>query len=60
MISPEMLRCHQFFDFVPPAQLREVALITEEVAVNTDGLLFEIGTSAESLYLLRNGAIELR
>jgi hypothetical protein len=45
---------------MPPAQLREVALITEEVTVNADGLLFEIGNSVESLYLLRNGAIELR
>jgi CRP-like cAMP-binding protein len=40
-------------------QLREVAMITEEIEVDEGEALFEIGDMAGALYLLQDGGIDL-
>lgn len=59
MVSPELLRRYPFFSFLTHAQLREVALITDEVQVAGEQMLFEMGDSADYLYFLIDGEIEL-
>jgi CRP-like cAMP-binding protein len=59
MISPEVLRRYPFFSFMTHDQLREVAMITEEVEVEADTTLFESGGVADALCLLERGSIEL-
>ena len=59
MISPEILRRYPFFAFMSPAQLREVAMISDEMELGTDETLFRMGSPADALYLLRHGSIEL-
>jgi CRP/FNR family cyclic AMP-dependent transcriptional regulator len=59
MVSPEMLRRYPFFSFMNHVQLHEVAMITEEIRVEAGAVLFSGGEAANSLYLLREGAVEL-
>jgi CRP-like cAMP-binding protein len=59
MISTEMLRRYPFFSFLSAEQLREIAMITDEVEVSADAVLFETGAKAEVLYLLVSGLVEL-
>lgn len=60
MVSPELLRRHPFFAFMSPEQLREVAMLTEEIAVPPDTFLFHIDYAADALYFLQSGSVELR
>ena len=59
MISPETLRRYPFFAFMNHEQLRETAMIAEEVTVDRNEVLFSIGEHASALYLLRNGSVDL-
>jgi CRP/FNR family cyclic AMP-dependent transcriptional regulator len=60
MISPEILRRYPFFSFLDPDQLREVAMITEEVSFEKGETLFKTDEKADDCYLLMIGGIELR
>lgn len=59
MVSTELLRRYPFFGFMTPEQLRQVAMITEEVDLPKNNILFAIGEKAEALYFLENGSIDL-
>lgn len=59
MISPELLRRYPFFAFLNHEQLRKVAMIAEEKNVQAGVTLFSGGDPADTLYLLREGNIEL-
>lgn len=60
MISPEVLRRYPFFSFLSTDQLREVAMITEEVGYKNGQTLFNNDEKANACYLLMTGAVELR
>lgn len=59
MISTELLRRYPFFSFLSADQLREIAMITDEVEMAADSILFETGEKADTLYLLLSGLVEL-
>lgn len=59
MISPEVLRRYPFFSFMSHDQLRDVAMITDEVSFERGQFLFNIDEKASYCYLLLNGAVDL-
>ncbi|MDX1665159.1 MAG: cyclic nucleotide-binding domain-containing protein [Candidatus Promineifilaceae bacterium] len=59
MISPETLRRYPFFNFMTPDQLREIAVITEEVEADADSTIFEMGAPADALYFVQEGGVDL-
>jgi CRP-like cAMP-binding protein len=59
MISTEVLRRYPFFSFLDADQLRELAMITTEVAVGKGEKLFQIEDEADALYFLTDGSFEL-
>lgn len=59
MVSPEVLRLYPFFGFLNHEQLREVAMIADLESVPADEELFAAGDPARTLYLLREGRIDL-
>lgn len=59
MISPELLRRFPFFAPLNGAQLREIAMIAEEVSIQAGEQLFEECQPADYLYVLVEGAVEL-
>lgn len=59
MVSTELLRRYPFFGFMNPEQLRQVAMITEELDIPKNNILFTIGERAEALYFLQDGSIDL-
>lgn len=59
MISPEVLRRYPFFSFMNHDQLREVAMITDEVKREKGNVLFNNDERADACYLLMEGSIDL-
>jgi CRP-like cAMP-binding protein len=59
MVSTELLRRYPFFASLNDDQLRELAMITEELEIQEGDTLFEGGQGADSLYLLQDGSVEL-
>ena len=59
MVSTELLRRYPFFAGLNDDQLRELAMITEELEVQEGETLFAGETGADFLYLLQNGSVEL-
>jgi CRP-like cAMP-binding protein len=59
MISPELMRRYPFFGRFTPAELKELAMLADETEVAKGVVLFESGDSADTLYLLVEGAIDL-
>ncbi len=59
MVSPEMLRRYPFFSFMNHVQLHEVSMITEEKKLEAGAVVFTSGEPANTLYLLREGGVEL-
>ncbi len=59
MISPELLRRYPFFAFLEEAQLRAVAMLSEEIEVEDGALVFDSGKPAEALCLLTEGSLDL-
>lgn len=57
MISPELLRRFPFFNFMDDAQLKAVAMITEELNFKKDELLVEAGKPANQFYFLIEGSV---
>ncbi len=58
MISPELLRRYPFFGFVTDAQVRALAMISEEVNVEAGESVFEPDTPANALYLFVQGSLD--
>jgi len=59
MVSPELLRRYPFFAFMTHPQQQEVAMISDEIEVPANTILFAIEEKADALYLLMNGSIDL-
>lgn len=59
MISPELLRRYPFFGFLSDVQQKDVAMISKEITVPKDTILFRKGDKADSLYILIEGAVDL-
>jgi CRP/FNR family cyclic AMP-dependent transcriptional regulator len=59
MVSPELLRRYPFFGSLTEAELRSIAMVTEEEAHTTGDLLFKANRAADALYLLIDGSIDL-
>jgi CRP/FNR family cyclic AMP-dependent transcriptional regulator len=59
MVSPELLRRYPFFGELSAAQLKAVAMISEEITFNKEAIVFEEGHSGDSIYLLMDGEIDL-
>jgi len=59
MVSPELLRRYPFFAFMTHSQQQEVAMISDEVEVPANMILFNIDEKADALYLLIIGSVDL-
>ena len=59
MISPETLKRYPFFAFMTADQLRDVAMITDEVEFKKGDILFNNDEPADACYLLMDGSIDL-
>ncbi len=59
MVSTELLRRYPFFSFMSPDQLREVAMISQTIELDQGETLFKIGDTAEAVYLLLSGSLDL-
>lgn len=59
MISPEQLRRYPHFAECSEAQLRMIALNSDEVLADVGDVLFEECAAAEALYVLIEGTIDL-
>lgn len=59
MVSPELMRRYPFFAFMAHLHQQEVAMISDEVDVPANTILFAIEDKADALYLLLSGSIDL-
>ena len=59
MVSTELLRRYPFFATLTDDQLRELAMISSEREYEQGETLFEAGENANSIFLLRQGSIEI-
>jgi len=59
MISLELLRRYPFFAGLDEAELKALAMISEEVCAPTGTILFEEGQTADALFLLLSGSVDL-
>lgn len=59
MISPELLRQYRFFGQLNETQLMSLAMIAEELTFQDQDVIFEEGRSADALYFLLQGYIDL-
>ncbi len=59
MVSPELLRRYPFFGELDASQLKAIAMISEEVSYAKDAVLLEEGQSANTIYLLMDGEVDL-
>jgi len=59
MISSESLRFYPFFGVFDDAQLKEIAMISEEVQYESGHILFRKGEKTEALYVLVSGNVDL-
>ena len=59
MISHQLLRRYPFFGFLDEVQLRAIAMVAEELLLESGQTLFTEGQPADALYILEDGYIEL-
>lgn len=59
MISPELLRRYPFFGFLNDETLKTIAMHTEEVTFSGGSVILQEGRTAEALYFLLEGSIDL-
>ncbi len=59
MVSPELLRRYPFFAHLDDAQLKAIAMISQEQEVNKGSVLFQEGQPADTIYLLLSGGVDL-
>ncbi len=60
MISPEQLRRYPFFLSVDADVLKEVAMISDEVAFDANETIFAENDPAERLYIVIDGEVDLK
>lgn len=59
MISPETLRRYPFFGIFTDPQLKQLAMITNQLSVEEGIILFNQNEKADALYFLLDGNIDL-
>lgn len=59
MISPELLRRYPFFGMMDYDQIKEIAMISDEITIDRGNEIFIKGKPANYLYILVDGAIDL-
>lgn len=59
MISPEILRRFTLFAGLDAAELKEIALVSEEINLKAGAWLFKEGDAADDFYLIVSGKINL-
>ena len=59
MISPELLRRYPFFSQLSDANLKAIAMISDQREVEAGALIYEEGQSADYFYFLIDGSIDL-
>jgi len=59
MISPELLRRYPLFGSLSEEQLQSIASIAHEIEWEAGETVFELGSQADSLYLLMEGSVNL-
>ncbi len=59
MVSPDVLRRDPFFGVFDEGELREIAMLSEEVFLPAGHTVFEVDQPAAALYLLVEGGIEV-
>jgi CRP-like cAMP-binding protein len=59
MVSPELLRRYQLFASLKPEHINAIAMLTEEVQLESGETIFESGRPADYLYILVTGCIDL-
>lgn len=60
MISPEVLRRYALFAELPPEALKDIAMFSEELTLETNAYLFKEGDIANKMYLIISGGIDLQ
>lgn len=60
MISPEVLRRYPFFGFLTDEQYKKFAMVADEVTWKADDSIFEVGSTADVVYVLMEGEVELK
>ena len=59
MISPEQLRQYTFLGFCTEEQLELISMFADEISADKDAILFDECASADNLYFLLDGNVEL-
>ncbi|MEW5868015.1 MAG: cyclic nucleotide-binding domain-containing protein [Chloroflexota bacterium] len=59
MISPELLRRYPFFGQLNDEQLRNLAMIAEQISLENDAVVLQEGQPAQALYFLLDGCVDL-
>ncbi len=59
MISPELLRRYPFFGSLTSEQLKQIAMISDEVILAAGVTVLEQGKRAEDIYLLVEGGVDV-
>lgn len=59
MISPEILRRFTLFAGLDAAELKEIALVSDEINLKAGAWLFKEGDAADDFYLIVSGKINL-
>ena len=59
MVSPELLRRYQLFGSLAPEHVNAIAMLTEDVQLESGETIFETGQPADYLYILVTGCIDL-
>lgn len=59
MISPELLRHFPFFGNLTEAELKSIAMISEEQEIKAGAVLLKECGDADTLYFLINGSVDL-
>lgn len=59
MISPELLRRYPFFGSLNIDQLKQIAMISDEIAVDSGVSILLEGKPAQDIYLLIEGGIDV-
>lgn len=60
MVSPELLRRFTLFAGLPPAIFKDIAMLGDEISVKAGEWLFAQNDSADALYLILKGKVELK
>ena len=59
MVSPELLRRCQLFGSLAPEHLNAIAMLSDEITLESGATLFEATQPADDLYLLIDGCLDL-